>query len=214
MTFASVTGLCESERCLTSWSPREGGRGGGLGVVHRRAQPCSRALLRNSQAHHYHILWALNSGSQSLRTPRSPLSPCHVNGPSRLRLEQLVAPTHSVISRTVRARGQWVVTAQFWSVVYVENATGWSELHFIWSQQGSAFLVLWATFAWMRGILEQWWSMTNLQHLSRVFEDLYFSWVLFCWELCYICNINISTLLQFSKCQGQNWNKNYMTIWQ
>lgn len=64
------------------------------------------------------------------------------------------------------------------------------------------------------GILELWWSMTNVLHLSRVFEDLYFSWVLFCWELCYICNINISTLLQYSKCQGQNWKKKTMTIWQ
>lgn len=94
-----------SLRCAIHFRALEGST-----VVHMRAQPCSCALLRKSQAHHYHILWALNSGSQSLRTPRSPLSPCHVNAPSWLRLVQLVAPTHTVISRrggrTVRARGQ------------------------------------------------------------------------------------------------------------
>lgn len=47
-----------------------------------------------SQAYHYHILWAL---SQSFRHCTR-LSVCHVNAPGWLRLVQLVAPTHTVIS--------------------------------------------------------------------------------------------------------------------
>lgn len=91
------------------------------GSVHGRAQPCPRTLPRNSQTHHYHVLWALNSGSQSLRTRRSPLSPCHVNAPSWLRLVQLVAPTHTVISHrggtdSESSGTKWMVTWQVWSV--------------------------------------------------------------------------------------------------
>lgn len=145
-------------------------------TVHVHAQPCSCALLRNSQAHHYHTLWALDSGSQSLRTPRSPLSPCHVNAPSWLRLVQLVAPTHTVISRrggrTVRARGQrewWLGRSGVWLVlglghvfiqVFVNSSS--EKFYSTWTSVRSGVsnlfffstLLWWATFTHALGILE------------------------------------------------------------
>lgn len=90
----------------------------------------------DSRAHHYHILWALNSVSQSFRHCTG-LSVCHVNALGWLRLVCLVAPTHTVIG--CKGDGQAVRGGK----VNCDLSC--------WGRQGSLnrLLVDMSTFAWM-----------------------------------------------------------------